>query len=74
MIFLNEHKKKINELYNQLQDLKEGRKVLERAMHHNFYNKTIYNKLFEKLTLQNEKIKQIQKEITKEKEDYEKSR
>ena len=73
MIFLDEHKIKINELYNQLEDLKEGKKVLERAMHHSFYNREIYDRLFLKLDKLNEKIRVTKEELAKEKE-YEKSR
>ena len=74
MIFLDEHKKKINQLYKELGDLKEGKRVLERAMHHSFYNRTNYDRLFLKLNKLNEKIKATKEAITKEKENYEKSR
>ena len=33
MIFENEHKKKINALYSQLYDLKEGKRLLEVHVH-----------------------------------------
>ena len=74
MVFSNEHIKKLNKLYKQLNDLKEGKKVLERAMHNCFYHKDQYNNLFLKLNDLNKKIKEVKQEIIKEKKDYEKSR
>lgn len=74
MIFLNEHKTKINQLYDELENLKEGKKILERAMHNNFYNRTNYDRLFQKLNKLNEKIKLTKEELAKEKREYEKSR
>ena len=67
MILLSEKQKKINELYKQLEDLKEGKKILERAMHYNFYNREIYDKLFLKLNKLNDKIRATKEELAKEK-------
>lgn len=74
MIVTNEKRKKIDELYAQLQDLKEGKKVLENAMHRCFYNKDQYHNLFAKLEKQIQKINVVKKELAKEKLNYEKSR
>ena len=74
MIFINEHARKIDELYRKLQELRQGKRILESAMHNCFYNKTVYNRLFDKLDIQNQKIKEVKKELAKEKRDYEKSR
>lgn len=74
MIFLNEHEKKIKELYAKLSDLKQGKKVLENAMHRAFYNKPVHQRLFEKLNKLNETIKQTKEELEREKREYEKSR
>lgn len=74
MIFLNEHQKKLNELYDQLSDLKEGKKIIENTMHSNFYNRGAYQHLFDKLLVINEKIKQTKIEIQKERKLDEKSR
>ena len=74
MVYLSEKQKRINELYLKLNDLKEGKKVLERAMHNCFYHKDHYNNLFLKLNNLNDKIKETQKEIIKEKKRDEKSR
>ena len=65
MIFVSEEQKKINDLYSRLQDLKEGKKILERAMHNNFYNRTIYDQLFHKLDKVNAQIKVIKIELMK---------
>lgn len=74
MIFLNEHEKRIKELYSKLSDLKQGKKVLENAMHRAFYNKPVHQRLFEKLNKLNETIKQTKEELEREKREYEKSR
>jgi len=73
MIFMTEKDQKLNELYSKLNDLKEGKRILENAMHHNFYNKEIYNSLFLKLNKINQKIKEVKAELVKEK-NCEKSR
>ena len=73
MVFMSEKDKKLNELYSKLNDLKEGKRILENAMHHNFYNKEIYNSLFLKLNKINQKIKEVKAELVKEK-NCEKSR
>lgn len=74
MIFLNEHEKRIKELYTKLSDLKQGKKILENAMNKCFYNRPLHQKLFEKLKKINENIKQTREELEKEKHEYEKSR
>lgn len=73
MIFVNEEQMKINSLYAKLQDLKECKKVLERAMHNNYYNRPVYDKLFAKLKNINAEIKLLKQLIIKEKKKYEKS-
>lgn len=74
MMFVTEEQKKLNELYSKLQNLLEGKKFLEKAMHNNYYNKTIYSNLYEKFHQINTKIKIIKREIAREKLKYEKSR
>ena len=74
MIFEDEKQRKINDLYTRLQDLKEGKKILESAMHKNFYNRPIYDQLFHKLDKIIVQINQTKKELAKEKDEYEKSR
>ena len=74
MMFLNEEERKIKELYTKLSDLKEGKRILENAMHRAFYNKPVYQKLFDKLNKINQQIKITKKELQKEKDAYEKSR
>lgn len=63
MIFMSEKQKKINDLYTQLRDLKEGKKVLENAMHNNYYNKDVYSGLYEKLKKLMMKINYVKAEI-----------
>lgn len=74
MMFLNEQEKKIKELYRKLSDLREGKRVLENAMHRAFYNKPVHQRLFEKLNKLNEIIRQTKEELKREKDAYEKSR
>ena len=74
MIFENEHKKKIDSLCKELENLKTGKKILEKNMHYYFYNRTVHDKLFQKLNKLNEKIKATKEELAKEKREYEKSR
>ena len=74
MIFLNEHEKRIKELYTKLSDLKQGKKILENAMNKCFYNRPLHQKLFEKLKKINDQIKTTKEELQKEKDAYEKSR
>lgn len=73
MMFVSEEQMKINSLYAKLQDLKECKKVLERAMHNNYYNRPVYDKLFAKLKNINIQIKELKMEIIKEKKENEKS-
>ena len=74
MIFLTKENEKINQLYSELQDLQQGKRILENAMHRSFYNRELYDKLFRKLNKQLEKIREKKEELRKEKEAYEKSR
>lgn len=73
MIYLNEEQKKLENLYSKLQNLKEGKKLIERAMHYNYYNREMYSSLFIKLNKVTTQIAQIKKEINEEKKKYEKS-
>lgn len=74
MILKSEQQKKIDKLYEELNNLRKGKKILENTMHKNFYNKTYYNHLFTKLDKINLKIKLTKKELAKEKREYEKSK
>lgn len=74
MTFISEEQKRLNALYDKLKDLNEGKKILERAMHHSYFNKSIYNNLFDKLNKINVQIKSVKREIAKEKLKNEKSR
>lgn len=74
MMFLSEEEKRIKELYKKLSDLKEGKRVLENAMHKCFYNRTLHQKLFEKLKKINASIVETREKLEKEKAAYEKSR
>ena len=73
-MFLTKETNKINKLYSELKDLQEGKKILESAMHNNFYNRKVYYALFSKLNKQIEKINEKKEELKKEKSAYEKSR
>lgn len=74
MIFISEEQKNLNALYSKLRDLNDGKKIIEKAMHYNYYNRTIYDGLFHKLNNVNSQIKSTRREIAKEKLKYEKSR
>ena len=74
MMFLSEDEKRIKELYKKLSDLKEGKRVLENAMHKCFYNRTFHQSLFEKLEKINSSITETREKLEKEKKAYEKSR
>ena len=74
MIFSDERQKRINELYEQLFDLYEGKRVLGNAIHNNFYNRTNRDRLYIKMDRLNFKIKMLKKQIAKEKREYEKSK
>ena len=67
MMFMSEKQKKINDLYSKLKDLKEGKRVLENAMHHNYYNRKIYSGLYNKLKKLNLQIEEVKLEIAREK-------
>lgn len=67
MVFLTEKDKRINKLYSELKDLQEGRKVLESAMHKNFYNRELYNQLYLKLNELKDKIEKKKMELNEEK-------
>ena len=73
-MFLNEQERKIKDLYTKLSNLKEGKRILENAMHRAFYNKPVYQKLFDKLNKINSQIKQTKKELEEEKKAYAESR
>lgn len=74
MFFLNEQQKKINDLYTQLQNQKEAKRILEGAMHSSFYDRENYHKLYVKLKKLREQIKATKEELDKERKSYEKSR
>lgn len=74
MIFKDEHQKKIDELYEQLYNLKLGKQVLKGAIDNNFYNRVNRDNLFIKMEKMNFKIKMVQKQIAKEKREYKKSK
>ena len=67
MMFMSEKQKKINDLYSKLKDLQEGKRVLENAMHHNYYNREIYSGLYNKLKKLNLQIEEVKLEIAREK-------
>ena len=69
MIFVSEKQKKIDSLYTKLQDLKEGKRIVERAMHYSYYNRETYSNLFNKLNKILAQIEETKKEINKEKEE-----
>lgn len=66
-MFFIEHNKKLNDLYTQLEDLKEARRVIQNAIHNNFYNRTVADGLYNKLQIVNERIKKLRLEIKEEK-------
>lgn len=74
MNFLNEQQEKISNLYSKLENQKEAKKILERAMHSSFYDKELYHKLFVKLLKLNNEIKETKAELLKERKNNEKSR
>lgn len=55
-------------LYQQLEDLKEAKKILYSAIHNNFYNSVIRQGLYEKVKKVDKKINNIRYLIKKEKE------
>lgn len=74
MIYLNEHQKKLDELYTRLTDLKQAKRLIENCMHQKFYERDEYARLFKKLDKVNYQIKEVKKELEQEKKLYEKSR
>ena len=66
MLFISEKQKKIDELYNKLKDRQEAKKIIESAMHHNYYNRAVYDGLFKKLHKVLDEIEQIKKELAAE--------
>lgn len=56
-------------LYEQLEDLKEAKKILYSAIHNNFYNDTIRQGLYVKVSKVNKKIDYIKYLMKKEKKE-----
>ena len=61
-------------LYQQLEDLKEAKKILYSAIHYNFYNDMIRQGLYVKVTKVNKKIDYIRYLIKKEKKEQAKKK
>ena len=60
-------------LYQQLEDLKEAKKILYSAIHNNFYNEMVRQGLYLKVAKVNKKIDYIRYLIRKEKKEQEKN-
>lgn len=60
-------------LYQQLEDLKEAKKILYSAIHNNFYNDMVRQGLYEKVAKVNKKMDYIRYLIKKEKKEQEKN-
>ncbi|MGN1301524.1 MAG: hypothetical protein ACI4U9_03260 [Clostridia bacterium] len=60
-------------LYQQLEDLKEAKKILYSAIHNNFYNDSIRQGLYEKVMKVNKKMDYIRYLIKKEKKEQAKN-
>ena len=60
-------------LYQQLEDLKEAKKILYSAIHNNFYNDMIRQGLYVKVAKVNKKIEYIRYLMKKEKKEQEKN-
>ena len=56
-------------LYQQLEDLKEAKKILYSAIHNNFYNDMIRQGLYVKVAKVNKKIEYIKYLMKKEKKE-----
>ena len=56
-------------LYQQLEDLKEAKKILYSAIHNNFYNEMIRQGLYAKVAQVNKKIDYIKYLMKKEKKE-----
>ena len=69
---MNNNLKETRSLYQQLEDLKEAKKILYSAIHNNFYNDMIRQGLYEKVDKVNKQIKNIRYLMKKEKEMNEK--
>ena len=60
-------------LYQQLEDLKEAKKILYSAIHNNFYNDCIRQGLYEKVMKVNKKMDYVRYLIKKEKKEQSKN-
>ena len=60
-------------LYQQLEDLKEAKKILYSAIHNNFYNEMVRQGLYAKVAVVNKKIDYIKYLMRKEKKEQEKN-
>lgn len=60
-------------LYEQLEDLKEAKKILYSAIHNNFYNDMIRQGLYVKVAKVNKKIEYIRYLMKKEKKEQAKN-
>lgn len=60
-------------LYQQLEDLKEAKKILYSAIHNNFYNEMVRQGLYTKVAVVNKKIDYIKYLMRKEKKEQEKN-
>lgn len=69
---MNNNFKETRSLYQQLEDLKEAKKILYSAIHNNFYNDMIRQGLYEKVDKVNKQINNIRYLMKKEKEMNEK--
>lgn len=56
-------------LYQQLEDLKEAKKILYSAIHNNFYNDMVRQGLYEKVAKVNKKIDYIKYLMKKERKE-----
>ena len=61
-------------LYQQLEDLKEAKKILYSAIHNNFYNEMVRQGLYAKVAKVNKKIDYIRYLMKKEKKEQEKKK
>lgn len=65
-MYSTEHHKKLTNLYNELEKLKEAKKVIQDAIHYNFYNKTVTHGLYDRIETINKKIKFVRAQIEQE--------
>lgn len=61
-------------LYQQLEDLKEAKKILYSAIHNNFYNEMVRQGLYTKVEKVNKKIDYIRYLMKKEKKEQAKKK